>query len=87
MVWWIVVCMFCVVMLMLWFIENCRMIVDRLAEELEVMIFSLEICLNWCFSGVVIREVIVVVLVFGYWVVIIRLGVLIFGSVDIGNWW
>ena len=66
-------------------IENCRMIVDKPADESEVISSSPEIWPNWRSSGVVTSEAMVVALAPGYWVVTTRLGASISGSADTGS--
>lgn len=61
----IVVCIFCLVILSGNVSWNCKVIIDVLLEFCDDICFRLDICLNWCFSGVVMVEVMIFGLVFG----------------------
>lgn len=61
------------------------MMVDRPADESEVIICRPEICPNWRSSGVVTSAAMVVALAPGYWVVTTRLGASISGNAETGN--
>ena len=65
---------------------NCSTIVDRPADESELIEVRPEIWPKLRSSGVVTRAAIVVALAPGYRVVTTMLGALISGSADTGSW-
>lgn len=78
----IVVCIFSVVELMLWLFWKIMNISELFFEFDECMWLMFGSWLRWCFSGVVIVEVMVVVLVLDWLVCMKIIGILMFGSVD-----
>ena len=66
---------------------NCRVIVDRPADESEVIMSRPEIWPNWRSSGVVTSADMVPASAPGYWVLTTSVGASICGSAETGRRW